>query len=406
MHLKIIKNLNKGLENQFDYIIAGAGCAGLSLLMRMMKNPFFENKSILLIDKKEKNKNDRTWCFWETEKDIFESIVYHQWSHLDFYSNSFSKTIDISPYKYKMIRGIDFYNYVLEEARLKGISILYEDVKNVYTKNKKAFVETETAVYISKYAFSSIITKEQQFLFAENNCKNPKGVFTLLQHFKGWIVETSKEVFNNSAATFMDFRVGQDHGTTFVYVLPLSKNKALIEYTLFNSKLLENNEYDQALKHYIKNFLKIDEYTIIDEEYGIIPMSNYPFKNQIGNVVYLGTAGGQTKASSGFTFKFIQKQTKQIVNQLVSNNSLKSSYSFSKTKFDFYDSVLLNVLHYNKMNGDEIFTRMFKKNTPGIVLSFLDNETNIMGDIKILSSLPSKIFLPAAIHEIMNKIRR
>jgi lycopene beta-cyclase len=30
----------------YDYIITGAGCAGLSLLMRMMEDPFFLRKNI------------------------------------------------------------------------------------------------------------------------------------------------------------------------------------------------------------------------------------------------------------------------------------------------------------------------------------------------------------------------
>jgi lycopene beta-cyclase len=32
------------LQQQYDYIIAGAGCAGLSLLHRMMMHPFFNQK--------------------------------------------------------------------------------------------------------------------------------------------------------------------------------------------------------------------------------------------------------------------------------------------------------------------------------------------------------------------------
>jgi len=34
-------------EIDFDYIITGAGCAGLSLLMRMMEDPFFRIKNIV-----------------------------------------------------------------------------------------------------------------------------------------------------------------------------------------------------------------------------------------------------------------------------------------------------------------------------------------------------------------------
>ena len=85
---------------EYNYIITGAGCAGLSLLMRMMEDPFFSDKKILVIDREFKNKNDRTWCFWEKEKGLFETIVHHQWQHVNFISNDFFRKLDLTPYRY------------------------------------------------------------------------------------------------------------------------------------------------------------------------------------------------------------------------------------------------------------------------------------------------------------------
>ena len=50
---------------KYDYIISGAGASGLILLYRMMKDPYFARKRILLIDKEKKSGNDRTWSYWE-----------------------------------------------------------------------------------------------------------------------------------------------------------------------------------------------------------------------------------------------------------------------------------------------------------------------------------------------------
>ena len=100
-------------EVSYDYIIAGSGCAGLSLLYRMLKEPTLSSKKILVIDKEAKVQNDRTWCFWENEPGLFESIVHHQWKKLVFHAPEFSKQLDLKNQTYKMIRGIDFYNHVL-----------------------------------------------------------------------------------------------------------------------------------------------------------------------------------------------------------------------------------------------------------------------------------------------------
>ncbi|OYZ49418.1 MAG: hypothetical protein B7Y15_10370, partial [Bacteroidetes bacterium 24-39-8] len=82
-------------KTRYDYIITGAGCAGLSLLMRMMEDAFFADKQILLIDASPKQSNDRTWCFWENGAGLFESIVKHSWAKVQFASDYFSGLLDL-----------------------------------------------------------------------------------------------------------------------------------------------------------------------------------------------------------------------------------------------------------------------------------------------------------------------
>ncbi|MGY0034762.1 lycopene cyclase family protein [Pedobacter sp. NJ-S-72] len=60
----------------FDYIIAGGGCSGRSLAVRMLPYLKASNKQLLLVDKSPKNGNDKTWCFWEEHVDVFEPVVY------------------------------------------------------------------------------------------------------------------------------------------------------------------------------------------------------------------------------------------------------------------------------------------------------------------------------------------
>ena len=102
-------------------------------------------------------------------------------------------------------------------------------------------------------------------------------------------------------------------------MLPVAKNKALVEYTLFSENISEQPEYDQALKDYISTCLSIKKYNITHEEYGIIPMTNYKFSKGEKRIINIGTAGGQTKASSGYTFQFIQKHAAKIIDAIVQN---------------------------------------------------------------------------------------
>ncbi len=356
----------------------------------MIHSGKFTDKKILIVDKEQKNKNDRTWCFWEKEAGLFEPIVYKRWDKLLFHGNDFSRRLEITPYQYKLIRGIDFYNhcfdiidkqknFIVERGQIRGIGHLYG----------KPSVRVVDQANVSEYVFNSIILREPVL---------KKNEYYLLQHFKGWLIETEKPSFDPGEATLMDFRIDQKEGTSFVYVMPFSATEALVEYTLFSENLLEEKQYDIALKEYIEGILKIGSYKIKEEEFGVIPMTNHKFPVNDGNIINIGTAGGQTKGSSGYTFRFIQKHSAAIVQQLVLGKSpvIKSA----KSKFNFYDSVLLNILYHKKLPGSKIFSALFKKNKPRQLLRFLDNESSIPDDLKIISSLPTLPFLKAAARQL------
>ena len=376
----------------YDYIISGAGAAGLSLLMRMMQHTYFNDKQILVIDKAPKNTNDRTWCFWEKNPGLFEPVVHHKWQQIHFYSNYYSSLLNLHPYQYKMIRGIDFYNYVTNEAASRAnISFVYGEVEAVGNEGENAIVVFNGERFTGGYVFNSILFTKPIV---------PADKYMLLQHFKGYLIETDYAAFDPQQATLMDFRISQNHGTSFVYVLPVAPNKALVEYTLFTKDLLPHDEYEKVLHEYITTYLNLPHYHIAEQEFGIIPMTNVKFIKKIDRVINIGTAGGQTKASSGYTFQFIQKQTQQLVNDLVSAGEIKDHAKFFERRFNLYDSTLLNILHNKKMGGDEIFADLFKKNAPERVLRFLDNESDLEDEMNIMASVPSGIFMKAAWQEM------
>ncbi|HEU0109966.1 MAG TPA: lycopene cyclase family protein [Flavisolibacter sp.] len=375
---------------QYDYIIAGAGCAGLSLAMHLIHSGKFRDKNILLVDQHPKQSNDRTWCFWQTGKSLFEPIVYKQWQKLFFYGEAFSKQLNIEPYKYKMIRGIDFYDFCLEEInRQPNFTVRFDKVEHVFSSDITTGIMLNGNAIHAEYIFNSILFQKPQL--SENE-------YWLLQHFKGWLIETENNVFEPEVATLMDFRIDQQWGTAFCYVLPFTKNRALVEYTVFSPQVLPKEQYDVGLKNYLEQILQLGSYKILDEEFGVIPMTNFEFDAGQNNIINIGTAGGQTKGSSGYTFNFIQKHSNELVQQLMRGKhpSLKTG----SRRFSFYDSVLLNILYKNTLPGKLIFTRLFQKNQTSKVLRFLDNETSVADELKIISTLPTWPFTKAALQQI------
>ncbi|SHE68815.1 lycopene beta-cyclase [Flavisolibacter ginsengisoli DSM 18119] len=357
--------------------------------MHMIHCGRFADKKILLIDKDPKKNNDRTWCFWEKDKGLFEPIVVREWNKVSFIGEGFDNELSLNPYTYKMIRGIDFYNYCLKEINKQpNFTLRFEEVDDVFSSDSTGVIVNGKPVY-AEYVFNSILFEKPRLTSKQ---------YWLLQHFKGWVIETDGKEFNEDRATLMDFRPCQQNGTTFCYILPFSSNKAVVEYTLFSKSLLSLPEYDLQLKEYLNNILQIKSYNIIEEEFGVIPMTNFSFPSRQNNIINIGTAGGRTKGSSGYTFRSIQKQSQHIVQQLLKNEDPVSKKE--PARFTFYDSVLLNILYNNSLPGKKVFTDLFKKNPTASVLKFLDNESSLTEELKIIASLPTWPFLKAAIDQM------
>lgn len=379
---------------KYDYIIAGSGCAGLSLLYRILLEPDLKDQKILVLDRAEKNLNDRTWCFWEKGEGLFEPILYHQWKTLEFISDDFTRKFDLKEYAYKMLQSIDFYNYVINFAKsFSNVDFKYESIIEIKDEAGQGVVITKKTKYLGQYIFNST-----ELFYPKMDASD-----TLLQHFEGWVIETPKPVFNNEVGTLMDFRLEQNHGTTFMYVLPTKPNEALIEYTLFSAHTLNKEDYEKALKNYIKNHIRIENYEIKHKESGAIPMSLAKFPNYSdtkSSIIHMGTAGGFTKASSGYTFQFIQENANNIVSNLKNHQFPGEKKGLRDKMFQWYDRTLLEVIMSNKMTGKEIFTIMFSKLPPERILAFLGNHGSFIDDLKIMNSVPTPTFFKAALKQL------
>ena len=374
------------MQTHYDYIIIGGGLSGLTLAYRMAQDPFFDTKSILIIDQSAKKENDRTWCFWESQPDIFEDIVSHRWSTIGFKSPVFSDDIAIQPYQYKKIEGDDFYAFAKAYLATKEhISFLQEAVLSVENQHDQVVIITDRKRLSGGKVFNSILNSE----ILSNQSQHQY----LKQHFIGWFIKTETPIFDPDLATFMDFTVPQKGNCRFMYVLPTSTTQALFEYTLFSKDLLEDTEYETAIEEYLKE-KGILQYSIERKEKGNIPMSSYRFdKHNSKNILHIGSAGGWTKASTGFTFKHTLKKTASLVDFLKKEQDLRL---FSKrTRFWWYDLLLVDVLYRKNHLGAPIFGEMFKNNPTDRIFRFLDDETTFKEELQIIWSLPKKEFIKA-----------
>lgn len=386
-------------QNTYNYIIAGGGMAGLSLVYYLNQNPYFKDKTILIIDRDEKNVNDHTWCFWETGLSPYEEIIFKQWKGVWFHgTDNFSQFLDLQDYSYKMIRSIDFYEHIFSSIKQnKNISFLQADILEITET-----VKTEKGdFYASEFVFDSCF---------RSNYNNPKH-HNMLQHFKGWVIETTESVFNVNEPILFDFRTDQKNELRFVYVLPYSERKALIEFTIFSDNLITDAEYEFYLKKYIEETLKVgayeikpEEYHISETEFGIIPMSDEIHEvSPMPKVIRIGTSGGYVKASTGYTFQRSQRFLQNLVKSLEANVKISNGMKPNPWK-GFLDTVLLNVMLKNRTPQDRVFTGFFRHNKASKVLKFLDEDTSFFEDIMFVNTVPKPPFIRAAWDVLVKKL--
>lgn len=377
---------------EFDYIITGSGASGLLLAYRMANDNYFDSKSILILDVEKKDGNDRTWCFWENSINEWQDLVDKQWDCILFDSEFHSEKIDITPYQYKMIRSSGFYKKLWKTIDSKNnIEFINTKVEQIFEEDNRVKVICNPSTFIGKRVLNSILL--------DDNYKSNQKYPALAQHFVGWFIKTKQDFFDDRTATFMDFTVPQKGNTRFMYVLPFAKNYALFEYTLFSKEVLKKETYEKAIKDYLTE-RNITNYTIEEKEYGVIPMSSFPFwKKNTKNILHIGTAGGWSRASTGFTFKNILKNVDDVVLFLKTD---KSFTKFQKTsKHWFYDLLLLDILEKENHLGANLFARLFKRNNTAKIFKFLDGETSFFEDLKIMSTMPSGKFINAIFRRLL-----
>ncbi len=123
-------------------------------------------------------------------------------------------------------------------------------------------------------------------------------------------------------------------------------------------------------------------------------MTAYNFyKRNTNRVCYIGSAGGWTKPSTGFTFANSMKMTQRLI------SLLKEGVSFTRLKphgrHHFYDTLLLDILSKKNHLGRSIFEAMFNKRPPQLILAFLEERTTIWQEMSIIWACPKKPFLSA-----------
>ena len=350
---------------EFDYVIIGGGCAGLSLAYELETQKKLKDKTLAIIEPRPEYKRDKTWSFWKVAPHNFDDCVKKNWENFSINIPGKTNYLECKNYPYQSIDSGLFYQKIINRLKENENISFFKDITEINIKNS--------------FIFNSVPIIKKNHL-------------NLWQHFCGVEIETKNNFFDEEIFNLMDFDCEQRESVHFFYTLPYSKNKALIE-TTWLSTMNDNSlkDYDQQINDYIKNHLKIKDYEIIYKEEGAIPLF-YPLYEKEKNKINIGTAGGMTRLSTGYTFLNIQEHSKYI-RENIENISNSKRFEIDK-KYQFLDNIFLRVLNKHPEKMSDIFFKMFKT-SPKTVIKFLSNKSNFFEDLKIILKMPKWIFIKA-----------
>ncbi len=356
----------------------------MSLALALARSPLKE-LSVLIVEPEARTKNDRTWCFWTDAPSPLDPVARRQWTRLAFHSNTLSREWDLAPFRYLMLRGLDFYTYAHAELARHNVTFL-RGSGEVLDGEACATLQVDGREFTAQWVFDSRI-RPMDLL------SHPRGN-TLKQHFLGWEVETERPVFDPQTVTMFDLRTPQRGGVTFFYTLPFSATNALVEYTLFSRETLPLEEYETALRSHLAQH-GAGAYRLIEVERGVIPMTDRPFPRRLGRrILAIGTRGGRVKPSTGYAFARIQRDSERIVASL-----LLRGHPFTippdKLRHRLHDSVMLEILAREPDLGRPIFSSIFSRNPVQRVLRFLDDRSTLGEDLSIMAAHEPGPFLRA-----------
>jgi lycopene beta-cyclase len=371
------------ITKEYDIIIIGAGCAGMQLMHAFIHHPSYSRQRILLLDDGKSVQQSKTWCFWyQPGSHPYQHLISKQWNQLSIGTRSTFQTKSISPFVYGHINSKDFFDYHFELIQQNPqIQYLEEQVLHTEKRENRFFLRTNKSNYTSRYVFSSSwnhkMVVEQSHVFLE-------------QQFFGWRIQTDNNVFNENAATLMDFRTDQHQGVSFVYVLPFSSNNALIEFTSFSDKPFDQLYFEKTLTDFIHSKFNTS-FKIIKSEQAVIPMTDYAFKRYTEDgTIAIGTAAGMVKPTTGYAFNRILKDSVYLASQVLTD---KPICEFEKNRFRFYDRLLLQLIQKKPDQARYILETLFQKVSFKRILQFLDEDTHLWQEALLFAQLPKKSFL-------------
>jgi lycopene beta-cyclase len=371
------------MKQKYDIGIIGAGLSGLTLGNSLLSKKI---KNFILFEKNTHLKNDKTYSFWSGPglfdiKRSFSVKPKKEWSQIEIKVKNKSYKIDLGSYRYACYSSESILDELYKKITKEGIKVERGHSINHVKKNQDGW---EIKLKNKKILLKNVIDSRPNKIFDD---KYP----SLKQVFVGSEIISNQNIFNENVVTLMDF-FESNKNVIFTYILPFSKNKALIETTFFSSEI----NFKQVGKIHDLTLKKFDIKEITRTEKAVLPMSPYIDRKMEEQYFRIGNFGGASRPASGYAFTRIAL----LANQIKTKKEFCYDMIHHKENYltNWLDKIFLSVLRSNPKKAPEIFKVFFTKVPISSVIRFLSDQSRLVDYFVIIMKLPKLVMLRGLIN--------
>jgi lycopene beta-cyclase len=363
---------------EFDAVVAGGGLSGLSLAAHLVAAGWGD-RSVLVVDDPRARPSAVSWGFWSSGPGLLDGAVSRSYDQVRIQTAVRSRLLPLGGYRYRVVRRADLVTTaraIVDDA--PGFRVVEGHVDQVCGDGDSARVTVDGRTLRCGWAFDSV-TAPAAGLEAD-----------AWLAFAGWQIRCTRPVFDPATPVLFDFRVPQAGSSRFVYILPEAPDRALVELTAFVPRRLPPPgpaERRAALAGYLTGVLGCGNFRIERSEAAVLPLRTRPVRRVEGRVVAIGAAAGLVKASTGYAYERIQRDSARIAGSLVRHGHPFGAPPADR-RYRLLDAVLLDVLDREPAQLELAFARLFEANPAERVLRFLDEGCGPTDLLRLMASLP------------------
>src|SRR5690348_14009975 len=362
-----------------DAIIVGAGLSGLSLALHLAAGGW-RDRRVLVVD--DQRPGVAAWASWTAGPGLLDGAATRSYGQVRVHACGSSRLLTLGRYRYEIVRHDDLRR--LAAARFgPGFAFVTGSATSVRDEGDAATVQLDGRALRASWAFDS----------------RPAPVPEPDAHlaFTGWRIHSARPVFDPDVPTLFDFRAGGCGVARFAYVLPESPQRALVELTEFTPRHgtpTPPADRMAVLADYVRDILRVADYEVVGAESASLPLSTRPVDRGRGRVVAIGTRGGLIKASTGYALQRIQRDSAAIAASL-DRHGHPFDRPTAHPRHRRLDRIMLRALDRDPAGLEVACARLFAGPSADPVLRFLDEDTTLLEELRLIRLLPPGPYLRA-----------